>query len=298
MLKLVTDVETLKDCVIKMSKYFKETWDISLEELIEDSNYKVFTVIKDEVNVYYAIRYITETKNETQVDFYFSLLQEDYRGQGIGTKALIECIDWFNENYKKCVFKASCRYSNVPSFKVFERAGFSITNNNITGSEKGADLILSKKEVDITDCYYEEGYCGLSSLTMIHNYKNFKSVTSKDLLEKVTTITGQGIPQQTMLRNVFSLFGEYVNTVKVINNLTNDNDWCLHKIKQQVSKHRGVALMNVMSNDNYPHWIVVYNYDKESNRYFIYDVTNGLVTRSELDLLTQSVQRNMFTILF
>lgn len=53
-----------------------------------------------------------------------------------------------------------------------------------------------------------------------------------------------------------------------------------------------------MSNDNYPHWIVVYNYDKESNRYFIYDVIYGLVTRSELDLLTQSVQRNMFTILF
>lgn len=298
MLKLVTEQYLFEDCVNKMSSYFTETWDISLEELKEE-NYKVFTIIQNDKPIYYSIRHFNQTKSNTEVDFYFSLLDESFRGKGIGTQAMIECIDWFKKEYKNCVFNASCRYSNLSSLMVFLKSGFKIIDNNITGSEKGAVLQIDDKSVDFINCNSDLlGHCGVSALTMIYNYKNIETKTFEQIKNLVTVVPMKGIPQQSMLINVMSLFPECVNDIKVIHNLTNENDWCLHKIKQQLSKVNGIALMNIMTEDGYPHWIVAYDYNPKTNQYFVYDSENKINIISELNLLRYSIQRNIFSILF
>lgn len=283
MLHVTKEDKDLDLCIKNLSDYFKETWDYCKQDLFEDNIY----VLTNETNTCFFI-----LRNENDYLHYdFGFVNSNFRGNGIGTKAITEIID-FGRQFNKSI-RATVRLENIASYKTMFNNGFLVNNTFVIGSSIGVEMIYNyPRTIDIKKYISNKpSSCGLFVLSALSDLKYNNYIAPDEL--NVPCIPNYGIQKETMIQCIMSVFKEY--NFKVVSNYTDDTEDVFHLIKQWFVKPNHFAIACIKTDKMYDHWILIKNYN--GVHFNCIDSEYKEKDWTKYELFSKMIQSNMFTIL-
>ncbi|MCR8744767.1 GNAT family N-acetyltransferase [Romboutsia lituseburensis] len=105
---------------VRKNSFNKEKIDLEIHKMwfnnkLKDKNTKIYIIINDEIEV--GVIRLSKENNEYLISY---SVDSNYRGRGIGTKAIL----YLNDIMKGKKLVGLVKHENIISSKVFEKAGY------------------------------------------------------------------------------------------------------------------------------------------------------------------------------